>query len=102
MRLLSEVCPDGNEVLRLRPEELGPHVATCLAELEKRSVERVLVARLLASGYNPNMRHDIAVAIEAAIDWLITQCVLGSDPLDSGLIVLTRPSKKDKADFKAN
>jgi hypothetical protein len=98
MRLLSEVCPDGNEVLRLRPEQLGPHVAICLADMEKRSVERVMVARLLACGYHQTMRHDVARAVEAAVDWLITQSVLGINPLDRGLISLTRPSKKVKAE----
>jgi hypothetical protein len=101
MRQLSDVCPDPKEVLKLGPDKLGPHVLGCLSDSGERNIERSMVARLLSSGYHQSFQHDISVAIESSLDWLIGQCVLGAHPIDRGLISLTRPSKKVAADYKA-
>jgi hypothetical protein len=101
MKPLSDVIPDPKEVLQLGPEKLGQHVLDCLSDTNEPNIQRAIIARTLSSGYHQSFQNSIAVAIEEAVDWLITQCVLGASPIDQDLVSLTLPSKKVLADYRA-
>lgn len=101
MKPLKEVCPDPEKVLELEPEELGPHVLHCLDDSGEPNVKRAAIAQHLSSHYHKDFQHEMAHAIEEALGWLTSQCLLGASPYDHDIIFLTRRGKKVAADYRA-
>ena len=100
MKPLNSVCPDPQKVLDLEPEELGHHVLHCLSDTNEPNIKRAIIAKHLASDYHPDFEQQIAHAIEEALGWLATQCLLGASPYDQDLIFLTRRGKKVAEGYK--
>jgi hypothetical protein len=101
MNPLSEVCPDPKKVLALEPEKLSAHVLVCLHDLSDEHMERKAIAKTLCSNYHESFHESVAHAVEAALDWLLAQCLLGATPYDQNLIFLTQHGKKAAADYEA-
>lgn len=100
MKPLKDVCPDPKEVLDVEPEDLAPHVLHCLSGTDEPNIKRAIIARHLANDYHESLQHEIAHAIQEAIGWLFSQCLLGASPYDQELIFLTRRGKKVASDYK--
>jgi hypothetical protein len=100
MKPLSEVCPDPNEVLKLRPEELGQHVLGCLRSNNEPEFKRATTVEALSSNYHDTFKHEISHAIEKALDWLTVKCFIGVG-LDEDMICLTQPVKESSSDEQA-
>jgi hypothetical protein len=100
MKPLKDVCPDPKEVLDVEPEQLAPHVLHCLSDTNEPNIRRAIIARHLADDYHESLRHEIAHAIQEALQWLFAQCLVGASPYDQDLIFLTRRGKKVASDYK--
>ena len=100
MKPLKDVCPDPDQVLAAEPEELAPHVLHCLSNTTEPNIKRAIIARHLADDYHASLQHDIAHAIQEAVQWLFAQCLVGASPYDPELIFLTRRGKKVASDYK--
>ena len=103
MKPLKDVLPDPDKILAAEPEELAPHVLHCLnnpANPDEPNIKRAIIARHLAEGYHSSLQHDIAHAIQEAVQWLFAQCLVGASPYDQDLIFLTRRGKKVASDYK--
>jgi len=95
MKMLSELCPDPNEVLKLGPEKLGQHVLDCLKSSNEPKFKRVAAVEALTSNYHPSFKQEITDAIEKAFDWLAVKCFIGVG-MDPDMICLTQPVKEGK------
>ena len=100
MKPLKEVCPDPKKVLELEPEKLGHHVLHCLNNGEDSKIKRADIAQHLASHYHKDFQHEIAHAVEEALGWLASQCLLGASPYDRDLIFLTRRGKRVAGEYE--
>jgi hypothetical protein len=100
MKPLKDVCPDPKEVLDVEPEQLAPHVLHCLSDTNEPNIKRAIIARHLADDYHESLQHEIAHAIQEALQWLFAQCLVGASPYDQDLIFLTRRGKKVASDYK--
>jgi hypothetical protein len=100
MKPLTDVCPDPKQVLELEPEKLGQHVLVCLSGTSEPNIERAIIARTLSSNYHESFRAEIAHAINRALDWLLSQCLLGATPYSQDLLFLTGRGKEVAADYQ--
>ncbi len=101
MKPLKEVCADPKKVLEMEPEKLGEHVLHCLHASNEPNIKRAIIAKHLASHYHEDFQHEIAHAVEEALGWLTSQCLLGASPYDQDLIFLTRRGKKVAAGYQS-
>ena len=99
MKPLNELCPDPQKVLLHNPETLGHHVLGCLSGTNEPNIERAIIAKTLSSRYHESFQHAIGHAIEGALDWLMTQCLLGETPYSRDLLYLTRRGKEAAAEY---
>ena len=99
MKKLTEICPDPKKLIELEPEKLGHHVLGYLNDVDEPKIKRAAIAKTLAADYHPSFQHEIAHAIEEALGWLSSQCLLGVSPYDPDLIFLTRRGKRAAADY---
>jgi hypothetical protein len=99
MKPLSKVCPDPQKLLSHTPESLGKHVLCCLSDTNEPNIERAIIARTLASGYHQSLQQEIGQSVEAALEWLLRQCLLGEKPYSHDLIYLTRRGKEAAAEY---
>ena len=100
MKPLQDVCPDPKKVIELEPEQLGKHVLHCLHNADGGDIKRAGIAKQMASDYHKDFQHEIAHAIEEALGWLASQCLLGASPYDQDLIFLTRRGKAATTDYE--
>ena len=100
MKPLKEVCPDPKKVLELEPEQLGHHLLHCLSTGDQAKIKRKDLAQHFASHYHQDWQHEIAHAVEEALGWLASACLLGASPYDQDLIFLTRRGKKLASDYR--
>lgn len=94
MKPLKEVCPDPKKVLELEPEALGKHVLHCLTSTTDSDIKRGGIAQFLSSHYPKDFQHAVAHAVEEALGWLASQCLMGASPYDQDLIFVTRAGQK--------
>jgi hypothetical protein len=99
MKPLSELCPDPQKVLGHAPDKLGKHVLGCLSGTNEPNIERAIIAKTLASNYHQSFQQKIGESIEVALDWLMTQCLLGETPYSHDLLYLTRRGKEAAAEY---
>jgi hypothetical protein len=99
MKPLSLLCPNPQQVLTHNPQALGKHVLGCLSGTEEPNIERAIIAKTLSSHYHQSFQQEIGQAIEGALDWLMTQCLLGETPYSRDLVYLTRRGKRAAAEY---
>lgn len=88
MKKLSEILSDPAKVLLMDKPELGRHVLNCL-QAEENPVRRDSIAKVLSEPYHQDFKHEIAHAVEEALGWLASQCLLGASPCDQDLVFIT-------------
>ncbi len=98
MRPLTETHPDPKKIIELEPEQLGPHVLASINS-SKEPVKRADIAKTLSSHYHESFQHEVAHAVEEALGWLATQCLLGASPYDEDMVFVTRRGQKTVAEF---
>ncbi len=89
MKNLKEVIPDAAALLKMDLEKLGHAVLHCVHSSPD-PVKRKGLAKKMAEPYHSDVQHEVSHAIEEALGWLASQCLLGASPYEEDLMFVTR------------